>query len=172
MSIYTDTAIQCLRDEAEALLALIPTIGSELDEAVRLIMACTGKVIVTGVGKSGHVGAKIAATLSSTGTPSFFINPLDAFHGDLGVIADNDLILAISYSGETDELLRFFPYLLAKKVPIVGMSGNPSSLLAQYSTVHLNIAVKHEACPMGLAPTSSTTVTLALGPAVPWVGGC
>ena len=194
MSIYTDTAIQCLRDEAEALLALIPTIGSELDEAVRLIMACTGKVIVTGVGKSGHVGAKIAATLSSTGTPSFFINPLDAFHGDLGVIADNDLILAISNSGETDELLRFFPYLLAKKVPIVGMSGNPSSLLAQYSTVHLNIAVKHEACPMGLAPTSSTTVTLALGdalacalivardfkagdlhasiPAVPWVGGC
>ena len=195
MSIYTDTAIQCLRDEAEALLALIPTIGSELDEAVRLIMACTGKVIVTGVGKSGHVGAKIAATLSSTGTPSFFINPLDAFHGDLGVIADNDLILAISNSGETDELLRFFPYLLAKKVPIVGMSGNPSSLLAQYSTVHLNIAVKHEACPMGLAPTSSTTVTLALGDAlacalivardfkagdfarfrsraVPWVGGC
>ena len=166
MSIYTDTAIQCLRDEAEALLALIPTIGHELDEAVRLIIACTGKVIVTGVGKSGHIGAKIAATLSSTGTPSFFINPLDAFHGDLGVIADNDLILAISNSGETDELLRFFPYLLAKKVPIVGMSGNPTSLLAQYSTVHLNIAVKHEACPMGLAPTSSTTVTLALGDAL------
>lgn len=166
MSRYTDMAIRCLRDEADALLALIPTIGAELDEAVRLIMNCSGKVIVTGVGKSGHIGAKIAATLSSTGTPGFFINPLDAFHGDLGVIAANDLVLAISNSGETDELLRFFPYLLAKKIPVVGMSGNPKSLLAQYSTVHLNVAVAREACPMGLAPTSSTTATLAMGDAL------
>lgn len=166
MSLYTDTATQCLRDEAEALLALIPTIGATFDEAVRLILNCHGKVIVTGVGKSGHIGAKIAATLSSTGTPSFFINPLDAFHGDLGVISTDDLVLAISNSGETDELLRFFPYLIAKHIPIIGMSGNPNSLLAQYSTAHLNIFVTHEACPMGLAPTSSTTATLAMGDAL------
>ena len=166
MSPILATAVQCLRDEAQALLDLIPSIGSEFQLAVELILQCRGKVIVTGVGKSGHIGAKIAATLSSTGTPSFFINPLDAFHGDLGVIGVDDVVLAISNSGETDELLRFFPYLLARKIPVIGMSGNPSSLLAQYSSVHLSIEVDKEACPMGLAPTTSTTVTLALGDAL------
>ncbi|RRD80482.1 KpsF/GutQ family sugar-phosphate isomerase [Alloprevotella sp. OH1205_COT-284] len=166
MSVYKQTAIQCLRDEADALLALIPNIDDDFDKAVELILSARGKLVVTGVGKSGHIGAKIAATLSSTGTPSFFINPLDAFHGDLGVIAQGDIVMAISNSGQTDELLRFFPYLIAKKIPIIGMSGNASSLLAQYSTVHLNISVGHEACPMGLAPTSSTTATLALGDAL------
>lgn len=166
MSQIIDTAIQCLRDEAKGLLDLIPTIGEEFERSVQLILQCQGKVIVTGVGKSGHIGAKIAATLSSTGTPSFFINPLDAFHGDLGVIGKDDVVLAISNSGETDELLRFFPFLLAKKIPVIGMSGNPKSLLAQYSSVHLNISVEREACPMGLAPTTSTTVTLALGDAL------
>ena len=166
MSPIIATAVQCLRDEAQALLDLIPSIGSEFQLAVELILQCRGKVIVTGVGKSGHIGAKIAATLSSTGTPSFFINPLDAFHGDLGVIGVDDVVLAISNSGETDELLRFFPYLLARKIPVIGMSGNPASLLAQYSSVHLSIEVDKEACPMGLAPTTSTTVTLALGDAL------
>lgn len=166
MSIYQQTATQCLRDEANALLAMIPNIDESFDKAVELILQSKGKLIVTGVGKSGHIGAKIAATLSSTGTPSFFINPLDAFHGDLGVIAQNDIVMAISNSGQTDELLRFFPYLLAKSIPVIGMSGNPNSLLAQYSTVHLNIAVPYEACPMRLAPTSSTTATLAMGDAL------
>lgn len=166
MSKLIDTAVQCLRDEAEALLALIPTIGADFERAVQLILNSPGKLIVTGVGKSGHIGAKIAATLSSTGTPSFFINPLDAFHGDLGVIGSQDILLAISNSGQTDELLRFFPYLQAKGIPVIGMSGNPQSLLAQYSTVHLDISVEREACPMGLAPTSSTTATLGLGDAL------
>ena len=113
-----------------------------------------------------HIGAKIAATLSSTGTPSFFINPLDAFHGDLGVIMKDDVVLAISNSGQTDELLRFLPYLLEREIPVIGMSGNPESLLAKYSTTHLNTAVTHEACPLGLAPTSSTTAALAMGDAL------
>lgn len=166
MTSYTAIAAQCLRDEANALLALIPRIGEEFDRAVDLILRGRGKLIVTGVGKSGHIGAKIAATLSSTGTPAFFINPLDAFHGDLGVITPEDIVLAISNSGQTDELLRFFPYLLARKIPVIGMSGNPDSLLSQYSTVHLDISVEREACPLGLAPTSSTTATLAMGDAL------
>lgn len=159
-------AIRCIRDEAEALLGLIPQIDENFDEAVELIYRCHGKVIVTGVGKSGHIGAKIAATLSSTGTPSFFINPLDVYHGDLGVMTHDDVVLAISNSGQTDELLRFIPMLLHMEVPIVGMSGNPESLLAKYSTCHLNVTVKKEACPLNLAPTSSTTAALAMGDAL------
>lgn len=166
MSKWTETAIKCLRDESEALLELIPYIDESFDKTIELILKCKGKLIVTGVGKSGHIGAKIAATLSSTGTPSFFINPLDAFHGDLGVIMKDDVVLAISNSGQTDELLRFLPYLLEREIPVVGMSGNPESLLAKYSTTHLNTAVTHEACPLGLAPTSSTTAALAMGDAL------
>ncbi len=166
MSKWTEVAEKCLRDEAQALLEMIPHIDKQFDKTVDLILHCTGKLIVTGVGKSGHIGAKIAATLSSTGTPSFFINPLDAFHGDLGVIQNDDVVLAISNSGQTDELLRFLPYLLERKIPVIGMSGNPKSLLAQYATAHLNVAVSHEACPLGLAPTSSTTATLAMGDAL------
>ena len=159
-------AIQCLKDEAQAILDLIPNIDKEFDEAVELIFRCHGKVIVTGVGKSGHIGAKIAATLSSTGTPSFFINPLDVFHGDLGVMTKDDVVLAISNSGQTDELLRFIPMVLHMEIPIIGMSGNPQSLLAKYSSCHLNVSVKKEACPLNLAPTSSTTATLAMGDAL------
>lgn len=166
MSKRTETAIKCLRDESEALLELIPYIDESFDKTIELILKCKGKLIVTGVGKSGHIGAKIAATLSSTGTPSFFINPLDAFHGDLGVIMKDDVVLAISNSGQTDELLRFLPYLLERQIPVIGMSGNPESLLAKYSTTHLNTAVTHEACPLGLAPTSSTTAALAMGDAL------
>lgn len=159
-------AIRCIRDEAEALLDLIPLMDENLDSAVELIYNCHGKVIITGVGKSGHIGAKIAATLSSTGTPSFFINPLDVFHGDLGVMTRDDVVLAISNSGQTDELLRFIPMVLHMQIPIIGMSGNPQSLLAKYSTYHLNVSVKKEACPLNLAPTSSTTAMLAMGDAL------
>ena len=137
-------AIQCIRDEAEAVLGLIPQLDDSFEKAVNLMYDCKGKIIVTGVGKSGHIGAKIAATLSSTGTPSFFINPLDVFHGDLGVMTSDDVVLAISNSGQTDELLRFIPMVLHMQIPIIGMSGNPESLLAKYSTCHLNVGVEKE----------------------------
>jgi len=158
--------VDCLQQEAEAILKLVPRMGAEFEQAVRLILNCQGKLIVTGVGKSGHIGSKIAATLASTGTPSFYLNPLDAYHGDLGMIAPGDVVMAISYSGNTDELLRFVPLILERQIPIIGISGNPDSLLARYSTVHLNIGVDREADPLNLAPTSSTTATLAMGDAL------
>jgi len=161
-----DYAKQCIKDEAEALMGLIPQIDENFDKAVDMIFHCRGKLVVTGVGKSGHVGQKIAATLCSTGTPSFFVNPLDAFHGDLGAMTKDDIVLAISNSGQTDELLRFIPILLHKEIPIIGMSGNPESLLAKYSDCHINVSVSHEACPLNLAPTSSTTAALAMGDAL------
>ena len=166
MSEILDTGINCLTLEAQSILDLIPRMGKEFEEAVSLMLHCTGKVIVTGVGKSGHIGSKIAATLASTGTPSFYLNPLDAYHGDLGMIAPGDVVMAISYSGNTDELLRFMPLLLDRQIPIIGISGNSESLLAKYSKVHLNIAVDREADPLNLAPTSSTTATLAMGDAL------
>jgi len=147
-------------------LDLIPKINEEFDRAVELMMQCQGKVIVTGVGKSGHIGAKIAATLASTGTPSFFVNPLDVYHGDLGVMSAGDVVIAISNSGQTDELLRFIPMVLHMEIPIIAMTGNPESLLAKYSTCHLNVSVAKEACPLNLAPTSSTTATLVMGDAL------
>lgn len=166
MSEIKKIAIQCFQDEAQALLDLIPQLTDDFDKAVKIISLCKGKVIITGVGKSGHIGAKIAATLASTGTPSFFVNPLDAFHGDLGMITSDDIVLAISNSGQTDELLRFIPFMKERNIPLIGMSGNNRSLLAEYSDCHLNIAVKREACPLNLAPTSSTTATLAMGDAL------
>ena len=159
-------AIQCIKDEAQAVLDLIPQLDENFDKAVDLMYNCKGKVIVTGVGKSGHIGAKIAATLSSTGTPSFFINPLDVFHGDLGEMTRDDVVLALSNSGQTDELLRFIPMLLHMQVPIIGMSSNPESLLAKYSTIHITVRVEKEACPLNLAPTSSTTAALVIGDAL------
>lgn len=157
---------QCLRDEAQAILNLIPQLDENFEKAVELMYHCHGKVIVTGVGKSGNIGAKIAATLASTGTPAFFINPLDAYHGDLGAMTSEDVVLALSNSGQTDELLRFIPILLHMHVPIIGMSRNQDSLLAKYSTVHVKVYVEHEACPLNLAPTSSTTAALAMGDAL------
>lgn len=158
--------IKCIKDEAEALLGLIPMIDKNFDRAVELMFRCHGKIIVTGVGKSGHVGAKIAATLSSTGTPSFFINPLDVFHGDLGVMTRDDVVLAISNSGQTDELLRFIPMVLQMQIPIIAMSGNKDSLLAKYADCHLNVCVSHEADPLNLAPTSSATAQMVMGDAL------
>ncbi len=159
-------AIQCLKDEAQALMDLIPQLDENFDKAVNMMYNCKGKIIVTGVGKSGHIGAKIAATLSSTGTPAFFINPLDVFHGDLGVMTSEDIVLALSNSGQTDELLRFIPMVLHMNVPLISMTGNSSSLLAKYSNAHIKVWVKKEACPLNLAPTSSTTAALAMGDAL------
>ena len=159
-------AANCLKEEAQAIMGLIPLLDDNFDKAVEMMYSCQGKVIVTGVGKSGHIGAKIAATLSSTGTPSFFLNPLDAYHGDLGVVTSQDIVVAISNSGQTDELLRFVPMLIHMGIPIIGMSGNPKSLLAKYSNVHINVAVEREACPLNLAPTSSTTAVLSMGDAL------
>ena len=166
MKSIREIATQALQDEAQALSDLIPLLDEQFDKSVDLMLHCKGKVIVTGVGKSGHVGAKIAATLSSTGTPAVFVNPLDAYHGDLGVITKDDVVLALSNSGQTDELLRFVPIIIHMEVPIIGMSGNPQSLLAKYSTYHINVKVEKEACPLNLAPTSSTTAALAMGDAL------
>ena len=161
-----DYATQCLREEAQAVNELIPQLDDNFDKAVRMIYQCKGKIIVTGVGKSGNVGAKIAATLSSTGTPAFFTNPLDIYHGDLGVMTPDDVVLALSNSGQTDELLRFVPQLRHMHVPIISMTGNPQSLLAKYSEAHITVRVEREACPLNLAPTSSTTAALAMGDAL------
>ena len=161
-----DRAVHCLEQEASAIKALIPRMGDDFVRAVQAIRDCKGKIVVTGVGKSGHIGSKIAATLASTGTPAFFLNPLDAYHGDLGMLTENDLVLAISYSGATEELLRFLPLIQAKHIPIIGMSYSEDSLLARYSDIHLNIAVESEADPLNLIPTASTTATLALGDAL------
>ena len=159
-------AVKCIKDEAQALLDLIPQLDEEFDKAVDMIFHCKGHLIVTGVGKSGHVGAKIAATLASTGTPSFFINPLDAMHGDLGMITEEDIFLMISNSGNTDELLRLVASLQYLKVPIISMTGNPNSLIARNSDIHIPVQIKREACPLNLAPTSSTTAALAMGDAI------
>ena len=161
-----DYATQCLREEAQAVNELIPQLDDNFDKAVRMIYQCKGKIIVTGVGKSGNVGAKIAATLSSTGTPAFFTNPLDIYHGDLGVMTPDDVVLALSNSGQTDELLRVVPQLRHMHVPIISMTGNPQSLLAKYSEAHITVRVEREACPLNLAPTSSTTAALAMGDAL------
>ena len=159
-------AIQALKEESDALLGLVPQLDQNFDHAVKMMFECKGKIIVTGVGKSGNVGAKIAATLASTGTPAFFINPLDVYHGDLGVMTSDDVVLALSNSGQTDELLRFIPMVLHMNVPIIAMTGNENSLLAKYSNAHIKVWVKKEACPLNLAPTSSTTAALAMGDAL------
>ncbi len=161
-----EIAAQCLRDEAQAILSLLSLLDEQFDKAVELMYSCKGKVILTGVGKSGHIGAKIAATLSSTGTPAFYVSPLDLYHGDLGVISRDDVVIAISHSGMTDELLRFVPFLNEECIPIIGITSNPESLLAKNSTCHINVGIRREACPLGLAPTSSTTATLAMGDAL------
>lgn len=159
-------AVQCLRDESQALLDLIPSVNQQFVGAIDLIYNCSGHVIVSGVGKSGHIAAKIAATLASTGTPAFFVNPLDALHGDLGMFTDNDVAILISNSGSSDEILRIAAFIEECRLPIISMTGNPDSLLARLSTYNINVSVRKEACPLNLAPTSSTTATLAMGDAM------
>lgn len=166
MQTMRNIAEQCLREEAQALLALIPQLDEQFDQAVELCFQCRGHVVVTGVGKSGHVGAKMAATLSSTGTPAVYINPLDALHGDLGMIRSEDVLLLISHSGNSDELLRIIDSLEERHIPIISMTGNRNSLIARHSQCHILVEVEKEACPLNLAPTSSTTATLAMGDAL------
>ena len=146
--------------------ALEHRLGEPFAEACRLVLRCEGRVVVTGMGKSGHVGSKIAATLASTGTPSFFLHPAEAIHGDIGMITTKDVVLALSNSGETDELLTILPVIKRLDVPMIALTGKAGSTLARYATVTLDVSVPAEACPLNLAPTASTTATLAMGDAL------
>ena len=152
--------------EARAVTALVERIDEHFVRAAECLLACQGRVVVLGMGKSGHIGGKIAATLASTGTPAFFVHPGEASHGDMGMIKPEDVVLALSNSGETDELRVLVPLLRRLGVPLVAMTGNPRSTLAEAATVHLDVGVAQEACPLGLAPTSSTTAALAMGDAL------
>ncbi len=152
--------------EAQAISALAEQINDDFVAACKLLFACEGRVVVIGMGKSGHIAGKIAATLASTGTPAFFVHPGEASHGDLGMITRHDVVLALSNSGETEEIVRILPLIKRLGVPLIAMTGNPASTLSNISTVHLNVAVEQEACPLGLAPTSSTTAALVMGDAL------
>ena len=159
-------AERVLRLEADAILGLIPKLDEGFERAVALLRRCTGRVIVTGMGKSGLIGRKVAATLASTGTPAYFLHPAEGVHGDLGMVARGDVVVALSNSGETDEVLAILPLLKRLGVPIVLLTGNPGSALARQCEVVLDVGVPEEACPMNLAPTSSTTAALATGDAL------
>lgn len=161
-----DLAREVLRIEADAVQALATRLDGSFLRALEVILCCDGRVIVSGMGKSGHIARKIAATLSSTGTPAYFVHPGEASHGDLGMITSEDVIIALSYSGENQELLTIVPVIKRQGAKLVSMTGNPASSLAKVADVHLNAAVDKEACPMGLAPTASTTAALALGDAL------
>ncbi|MGH7255591.1 MAG: KpsF/GutQ family sugar-phosphate isomerase [Nitrospirales bacterium] len=155
-----------LRIEAQAITKLIERLDHRFEQAVELLHACTGKVVVSGMGKSGLIGAKLAATLASTGTPAFVLDPAAGAHGDLGMLARKDVFIAISNSGETEELLKLLPYVKRFDIPVITMTGRPQSTLAKNSEVVLDVSVAEEACPLGLAPTASTTATLAMGDAL------
>ncbi|MHB1092304.1 KpsF/GutQ family sugar-phosphate isomerase [Thiobacillus sp.] len=159
-------ARQVLDIEADALHALSIRLDTGFTDAVQLILACRGRVVVSGMGKSGHIGSKIAATLASTGTPAFFMHPGEASHGDLGMIAPDDVVLALSNSGESNEIVSIVPLIKRRGAKLIAMTGNPGSTMAREADVHLNAAVDKEACPLNLAPTASTTAALALGDAL------
>jgi len=152
--------------ESQAILGLRDRLDASFDRAIEALFACAGRVVVTGMGKSGLIGQKISATFASTGTPSLFLHPVEAIHGDLGRIVKGDVVLAISYSGESEEMLALLPSIKRLSVPLVSMTGGPRSTLATASDVHLDVAIRVEACPMGLAPTASTTAALAMGDAL------
>jgi arabinose-5-phosphate isomerase len=152
--------------EARAISGLADRIDGGFLRACQLMLACKSRVVVSGMGKSGHIARKIAATLASTGTPAFFVHPAEASHGDLGMILDRDVVLALSNSGETDELLTVLPLIKRQGVPLIAMSGNPNSSLAKLADAHLDVSVPEEACPLGLAPTASTTAALVMGDAL------
>ena len=170
MTFNPDQALQLAREtldiEAEALMALKSRLDARFSQAVQMMLTVQGRVVVTGMGKSGHIGSKIAATLASTGTPAMFVHPGEASHGDLGMIKSVDVVLAISNSGESDELVSILPVLKRLGVPLIGMTGGMSSALAQHADVVLDSSVSKEACPLNLAPTASTTTQLALGDAL------
>ncbi|MGF1733123.1 KpsF/GutQ family sugar-phosphate isomerase [Photobacterium kasasachensis] len=163
---YCDFGRKVIDIETKALQNLAQYINGSFSEACHLIASCTGKVIVMGMGKSGHIGNKIAATLASTGTPSFFVHPGEASHGDLGMIKKGDVVLAISNSGEASEILTLLPVIKRLGIPLISMTGKPESSMAKLAQTHLQITVEQEACPLNLAPTSSTTATLAMGDAL------
>jgi len=161
-----ETAKRVLQIEAEAVLALQSRIDDTFVQAVEMLLACQGKVVVTGMGKSGLICQKIAATMASTGTPTFFLHPAEGIHGDLGMLSKGDVVIAVSFSGETEEVNRILPVIKRMGLPLIAMSGNPQSTLGIAGDVHLDISVAEEACPLGLAPTASTTATLAMGDAL------
>ena len=161
-----DIARKVLKTEAEAVSGLIGKLNSDFEKAVNLIYQSKGRVVVTGMGKSGLIGKKIAATLASTGTPAFFMHPAEAIHGDLGMVTAEDVIIAISNSGETEELVELIPFLKRFDVGLISMTGNPNSTLSKAAGVTLDVSVKEEACPLGVVPTASTTAALAMGDAV------
>ncbi len=161
-----ELARQVLDIETAALQALSSRLDAGFADAVHLILACSGRVVVSGMGKSGHIGGKIAATLASTGTPAFFMHPGEASHGDLGMITPNDVVLALSNSGESNEIVSIVPLIKRRGAKLIAMTGNPGSTMAREADVHLNAAVDKEACPLNLAPTASTTAALALGDAL------
>lgn len=163
---FCQTARRVLQIEADAIVGLNAYIDEQFSAACQLIFENSGRVVVTGMGKSGHIGNKIAATLASTGTPAFFVHPGEASHGDLGMITATDVVLALSNSGETDEVLKLLPVLKRLGIRLIAMTGNPDSTLARLADVHLCTKVAKEACPLGLAPTASTTATLAMGDAL------
>ncbi len=163
---YIQITKETLQTEADALLDAIHHVADEISNAVECIRQCRGKLIITGVGKSGLIGAKMAATFASTGTPSFFLHPTEALHGDLGMISSHDVVLAISYSGESSELSAILPHIKRFDIPLIGMTRDTNSTLGKFSDIVLSIEVSKEACPLGIAPTSSTTLTLALGDAL------
>ncbi|MEI8009880.1 MAG: KpsF/GutQ family sugar-phosphate isomerase [Candidatus Nitrotoga sp.] len=161
-----DLAREVLKIEAAAVLALTHSVDASFMHALNIILSCKGRVIVSGMGKSGHIARKIAATFSSTGTPAYFVHPAEASHGDLGMIAAQDVFVALSYSGESQELLTIVPIIKRQGARLISLTGNARSSLAEVADAHLNIAVEREACPLGLAPTASTTAALALGDAL------
>ena len=166
MSDILSEARRAMEIEQQAIAGLVTRLGPSFEEAVRMMFACKGKIVVTGMGKSGHVGHKIAATLASTGTMAFFLHPAEAIHGDLGMVGPEDVILALSNSGATEEVVRLMGPLRRMGVKVIAMTGNPQSELARHAEVHLDASVAQEACPLGLAPTASTTAAMALGDAL------
>lgn len=163
---YQQLGKAVLKTEADSITALIERIDHKFHDACEMILACEGRIVVTGMGKSGHIGNKIAATLASTGTPAFFMHPGEASHGDLGMITKTDLVIALSHSGEAAEIVTLLPLLKRLPVPLISLTGNEKSTLADMADINLDISVEKEACPLGLAPTSSTTATLAMGDAL------
>lgn len=166
MNNYIDSGKRVIEIEAAALTALLPQINGEFSQACELMLNCKGRVVITGMGKSGHIGNKFAATLASTGTPSFFVHPGEASHGDMGMITADDVVIAMSNSGETAEVTSILPLIKRKGAPLIAMTGNPQSTMAKVADVSLNTGVEKEACSLDLAPTASTTVTLAMGDAL------
>ncbi|MBA6232716.1 MULTISPECIES: KpsF/GutQ family sugar-phosphate isomerase [unclassified Colwellia] len=166
MNNFKQLALDVIHIEQQAIAELTQYVDQKFEEACQLMFNCKGRVIIVGMGKSGHIGGKIAATLASTGTPSFFVHPGEASHGDLGMITGDDVVLTISYSGETGEVLAIVPVIKRIGAKLISMTGNPASTLAKLGDIHLCVAVSQEACPLGLAPTSSTTATLVMGDAL------